>query len=104
MGIGYHNIPTLNKIYKEWSYSVIEWAMKNDPKLINQGVISIRDAYSDMQDAELIQKIEEKYTKQNIFHKFDFEKINKKYQAKIKNIRMLQARSIGIGHLYGLVL
>ncbi len=67
--VGFQSIPNPNQVYKEWSYSLIEWAVVNDPKLVNQSIIKIRNAYSDLEDVDLIRKIQEKYTNQNVFHK-----------------------------------
>lgn len=103
IGLGFTIIPTEKKVYRGWSHDLIQFAINNDPKLKNKWAWDIREAYSDLNDKELIEKIQKKLIQQNVFHKFDIEKITQKYQPKIKNMQVIQLKTIGIGALIWIV-
>ncbi len=93
--VAFNIVPTEKDIYKSWSSEIISWAITNDEKLKNYSPYSIRNSYSDMDDKELVEKMQKKYIKENVFHKFDFEIINKRYKSEMDGLSSRQVQTVG---------
>jgi hypothetical protein len=95
--------PTEKEIYQRWQAELILWQKKNDPELTEAAPWDIAKAYSAESPKESIERVQEKYVAQNVFNKFDFEAIAKKYQAELVDLPSMQRQKLKTASLFGLL-
>jgi hypothetical protein len=72
--------------YHEWANELVEYLIKQSPDLQGRTVASVRSAYSDLSDKQLVDALHEKYLPKHPAYHYGFSEINAKYSgASVQN-------------------
>ncbi len=79
-------------------YDTINLAIEHVPELKGAYAYKIREAYKDLSDEEVIEKIHAKFK-----DKVDYSKIEKEYNRRLEGLSLEQPKAIGIGFVMWLI-
>jgi hypothetical protein len=73
-----------NKLYHEWANELILYLIEQSSDLQGHTVISVRSAYSDLSDRQLIDALHDKYLPKHPAYTYGFAEIDAKYKLSEK--------------------
>lgn len=94
--VAYDSMPTQAAIDRNYANETIESVKSLDVTLKSQPTWQIRDAYKDLSDREIVQRIHEKWQKKNVFQDMEFQEIDKRYKEKSEGLLKERVRTVGI--------
>jgi len=66
--------------YSDWANELLEYLINNSPELQGNTLASIRAAYSDMSDKQLVEALHEKYLDKHPAYSYGFTEIDARYK------------------------
>ena len=70
-----------DKLHHDWSNDLIVYLIEQSSELHGQSVKSVRSAYSDLSDKQLVEALHDKYLPKHPAYSYGFAEIDKKYRA-----------------------
>ena len=70
-----------DKLYHDWANELIAYLIDQSSELRGQTAISVRSAYSDLSDKQLVNALHDKYLPKHPAYSYGFAEIDKKYRT-----------------------